>query len=116
MEQKADPRAKVWDDTATAPFLAKDADKFWKEDIWPLAVEAVGYLTAVYEGDFFPSGVETALEEFIKEREWPMGKVMNCIRLALAGSASGLGIADIVSRIGPEETVARMAYARERLG
>ena len=116
VEQKADPRAKVWDDTATAPFLAKDVDKFWKEDIWPLAVEAVGYLTAVYDGEFSTSGVETALEEFIKAREWPMGKVMNCIRLALAGSASGLGIADIVSRIGPEETVARMAYARERLG
>ena len=28
----ADPRAKVYDDAATAPFLAKDVDKFWKPD------------------------------------------------------------------------------------
>ena len=28
----ADPRAKVFDDSLTAPFLAKDVDKFWKED------------------------------------------------------------------------------------
>lgn len=28
----ADPRAKVYDDTLTAPFLAKDADKFWKPE------------------------------------------------------------------------------------
>ena len=45
-----------------------------------------------------------------------MGKVMNAIRLALAGSASGLGIADIITRIGKDETASRIAYALKRLG
>ena len=40
---------------------------------------------------------------------------MNAIRLALAGSASGLGIADIVARIGKKETAARLESAVSRL-
>ena len=44
-----------------------------------------------------------------------MGKVMNCLRLALTGASSGLGIADIVSFIGREEFAARIAFAKEKL-
>ena len=40
-----------------------------------------------------------------------MGKVMNCIRLALTGSGSGLGIADIVILIGKDEFNARIEKA-----
>ena len=45
-----------------------------------------------------------------------MGKVMNCLRLSLAGASSGLGIADILSFIGKDEFKARIAYAKEKLG
>jgi glutamyl-tRNA synthetase len=45
-----------------------------------------------------------------------MGKVMNCLRLALSGASSGLGIADILSFIGKEEFLSRMARAGEKLG
>ena len=62
-----------------------------------------------------PEGVGAAIEEYIKGNEWPMGKVMNALRLALAGSASGLGIADIVWRIGKIDTAARIAFAKTRL-
>ena len=78
-------------------------------------VEKVGAFVKGYDGTWSVEGVEAALEEFIKGNEWPMGKVMNATRLALAGSASGLGIADIVARIGKKETSARIAYAIDRL-
>ncbi len=110
-----DPRAKVYDDSLTAPFLAKDADKFWKEDIPAHAAEAAANVCAL-EGDFSRERVETALEDFIKEKGWPMGKVMNCLRLVLAGTANGLGIADIVSIIGRGQFASRVEYARQRLG
>ena len=99
-----DPRAKVWDDSATAPFLAKDVDKFYKADIFENALEAMQAAE--------PDG----LEDYIREKGMPMGKVMNCIRLGLSGAASGLGIADILRFIGKEEGVARMRYMKERLG
>ena len=110
-----DPRAKVYDDSLTAPFLAKDADKFWKEDIPAHAAEAAANVCAL-EGDFSRERVEMALEDYIKEKGWPMGKVMNCLRLVLAGTANGLGIADIVSIIGREQFASRVEYARQRLG
>ena len=56
------------------------------------------------------------LEEYIREKGLPLGKVMNCIRLALTGASSGLGIADIISFIGKDEALSRMEFAKERLG
>ncbi len=110
-----DPRAKVYDDSLTAPFLAKDVDKFWKEENYSLALQAAAYLVDEYKGAMDKASVETALEDYIKGHEWPMGKVMNCLRLALAGASSGLGIADIVSFIGRAELAARMDFIKTRL-
>ena len=111
----ADPRAKVFDDSLTAPFLAKDADKFWKPEGYQPAYQVTEHVCG-FDGAFTKENIEPCLEEFIREQGWPMGKVMNCIRLAITGAASGLGIADILSFIGKEEFRARMDYAGERLG
>ena len=100
----ADPRAKVYDDAATFPFLAKDVDKFYKPEIYAAALEAM------------ENAAPEALEDYIREHGMPMGKVMNCIRLALSGASSGLGIADILHFIGQEEGIARLRYMKERLG
>ena len=116
-EQKrpVDPRAKVYDDTLTAPYLAKDVDKFWKPEIVEMVMK-VGDFIKGFAGEWTVEEVEKGIEEFIKGNEWPMGKVMNAIRLALAGSASGLGIADIVARIGKKDTAARLESAVSALG
>ncbi|MBQ9400692.1 MAG: glutamate--tRNA ligase [Bacteroidales bacterium] len=100
----ADPRAKVYDDAATFPFLAKDVDKFWKSEICEAAQDALSSADAA------------TLEDYIREKGLPMGKVMNCIRLVLTGASSGLGIADILGFIGKDEALARMEYAKQRLG
>lgn len=114
--RQPDPRAKVFDDEATAPFLAKDVDKFWKPENSQPAQKAAAYIIEQYPGDFTKEGIEEAMEAYIKENEWPMGKVMNCLRLALAGTSNGLGIADIVALIGSKEFSKRLAYIKERLG
>ncbi len=111
----ADPRVKVFDDSLTAPFLAKDVDKFWKEENCAPAFQAMEHVCASGCA-FTKEGIEPVLEDYIREQGWPMGKVMNCIRLALTGASSGLGIADILSFIGSREFAARMAFAAERLG
>ena len=111
----ADPRVKVFDDSLTAPFLAKDVDKFWKEENFTPAFQAQEHVCASGRA-FTKESIEPVLEDYIREQGWPMGKVMNCIRLALTGASSGLGIADILSFIGSREFAARMAFAAERLG
>jgi len=98
----ADPRAKVYDDSLTAPFLAKDSDKFFSKENIACAREAVAS--------------NSEIEDYIRGKGWPMGKVMNCTRLALTGAASGLGIADIISFIGKEEALRRIDYCAARLG
>ncbi len=120
-----DPRAKVFDDAATAPFLAKDVDKFWKEDHYEYCFEVCQYISGAafgfddldtYRGSMELPALEKVLEDYIKMREYPMGKVMNSLRLALTGAASGLGIAAILSFIGRKEFARRMGYVAERLG
>ena len=99
---------------APEEFTQKDVDKFWKHEI----AEKIGSLASFikeYDGTWSVEALEAALEEFIKGNEWPMGKVMNALRLTLAGSASGLGIADIIARIGKAETLRRIAFAEEKL-
>ncbi len=87
---------------APETFDEKDAAKFWKEENLVPARQVADFVCA-YDGPWEKESLEHALEEFIRSHEWPMGKVMNCIRLALTGSGSGLGIADVVVLIGREE-------------
>ena len=112
--RQADPHAKVYDDVATAPFLAKDVDKFWKP-------ENVGYISKLssfisdYENEWTVSALGISLENYIRNNGWPMGKVMNALRLSLSGSASGIGIADIIISIGSVETCSRIEFAISHL-
>ncbi|MBQ6253893.1 MAG: glutamate--tRNA ligase [Bacteroidales bacterium] len=99
---------------APEEYIQKDADKFWKPENVEMVLKVSDFIKE-YDGAWTPVAVGTAIEEFIKGNEWPMGKVMNALRLSLAGSSSGLGIADIVFRIGKAETVKRVASAKERL-
>ena len=89
---------------APEEYVEKDAAKFWKSENVAMAREAL-----------METGSAHDMEEYIRSREWPMGKVMNCIRLALTGSSNGLGIADIMRFIGRDEALARFHRAEERL-
>ena len=100
---------------APTTFVEKDAAKFWKEENYTLALQAAGFILD-FKGEFTKTALEGPLEEYIRSNEWPMGKVMNCLRLALVGASSGLGIADIVTLIGKEEFARRIEYIKSTLG
>ena len=99
---------------APVEFVEKDAAKFWKEENYTLALQAADFILN-FEGEFTKASLEGPLEEYIRGNEWPMGKVMNCLRLALVGASSGLGIADIVTLIGKDEFAARIGYIKSKL-
>ena len=88
---------------APEEYVEKDAAKFWKKENVDMARQALTETDSAQ-----------AMEEYIRAKEWPMGKVMNCIRLALTGSSNGLGIADIMRFIGREEAILRFRRADER--
>ena len=100
---------------APETFAEKDAAKFWKPENVEPALKVADFICD-YEGVWNKDSLETALEGFIRSNEWPMGKVMNCIRLAITGSGSGLGIADVVILIGKDEFRNRIEKAVNILG
>ncbi len=99
---------------APVEFVEKDAAKFWKEENYTLALQVADFILG-FEGEFTKEALEGPLEEFIRGNEWPMGKVMNCLRLALVGGSNGLGIADIVTLIGKKEFARRIEYIKSKL-
>ena len=99
---------------APVEFVEKDAAKFWKEENYTLALQVADFIIG-FEGEFTKEALEGPLEEFIRGNEWPMGKVMNCLRLALVGGSNGLGIADIVTLIGKKEFAKRIEYIKSKL-
>ena len=100
---------------APETFAEKDTAKFWKPENVEPALKVADFICD-YEGVWNKDSLETALEGFIRSNEWPMGKVMNCIRLAITGSGSGLGIADVVILIGKDEFRNRIEKAVNFLG
>ena len=99
---------------APTEFVEKDVAKFWKEENYTLALQAADFIMN-FDGEFTPEGLGHPLEEYIRGNEWPMGKVMNCLRLAMVGGSNGLGIADIVTLIGKDEFAKRIEYIKSKL-
>ena len=99
---------------APTSFVEKDAAKFWKEENYTLALQVADFILA-FDGEFTKESLEGPLEEYIRGNEWPMGKVMNCLRLALVGASSGLGIADMVTLIGKKEFARRIDFIKATL-
>jgi glutamyl-tRNA synthetase len=100
---------------APESFVEKDAAKFWKEENYTLALQVADFIIN-FEGEFTKENLEGPLEEYIRGNEWPMGKVMNCLRLAMVGGSNGLGIADIVTLIGKNEFAKRIEFIKATLG
>ena len=99
---------------APTSFVEKDAAKFWKEENYTLALQVADFILN-FEGEFTKEALEGPLEEYIRSNEWPMGKVMNCLRLAMVGASNGLGIADIVTLIGKTEFAKRIDFIKATL-
>ena len=99
---------------APTEFVEKDAAKFWKEENYTLALQVAEFIVN-FEGEFTKEALEGPLEEYIRGNEWPMGKVMNCLRLAMVGASNGLGIADIVTLIGKKEFAKRIDFIKTTL-
>lgn len=85
--------------------------KFWKDDIPEKVREISGYICRLENFE----DLESRIHDYISSREWPMGKVMNSLRLCIVGASKGPGVADIISVIGQDEFRRRMDKALSTL-
>ena len=86
----------------------------WKED----SAQQLTELMQVLEGidDFSVEGQEGIVHQWIEQKGYKLGNIMNAWRLTLVGEGKGPGMFDISAFLGKQETLGRMKRAIEVLG
>lgn len=99
---------------APVEFDAQALKKRWKADSYDQMNELKTILKGII--DFSPENTETVVKQWIEEKEYGMGMVMNAFRLLIVGALKGPHLFDIVAVIGKEETLARMENGLKIIG
>ena len=99
---------------APTTYDEKTAKKRWKEDSAQQLTELVGVLEGI--DDFSLENQEQIVHQWIEQKEYKLGNIMNAWRLTLVGEGKGPGMFDISAFLGKEETIQRMKRAIAVLG
>ena len=99
---------------APTEYDEKTRKKRWKED----SAQQLTELMQVLEGidDFSVEGQEGIVHQWIEQKGYKLGNIMNAWRLTLVGEGKGPGMFDISAFLGKQETLGRMKRAIELLG
>ena len=99
---------------APTEYDEKTRKKRWKED----SAQQLTELMQVLEGidDFSVEGQEGIVHQWIEQKGYKLGNIMNAWRLTLVGEGKGPGMFDISAFLGKQETLDRMKRAIEILG
>ncbi len=91
----------------------KTVQKRWKEE----TPQQMQELTEVLNGidDFSSHHTEAIVKQWIEQKGYNLGGIMNALRLSLVGAAKGVHLFDITELIGKDETLNRIGLAIERL-
>lgn len=91
---------------APTTYDEKTRKKRWKEDSPQQMAELMELLESL--DDFSIEAQEHAVEQWIEEKGYKLGNIMNAWRLMLVGEGKGPGMFDISAFLGKEETLRRM--------
>ncbi|MBQ0024134.1 MAG: glutamate--tRNA ligase [Bacteroidales bacterium] len=118
MKERVHFMNEMWDLTsyffeAPAEYDAASVAKFWKDETRQIIPQVRSFIAGI--DPFDKDTIENSLHELITSNEWPMGKVMNTLRLFLVGISKGPGIADMMELFGKEEVDRRIDNAIKKL-
>ena len=99
---------------APTEYDEKTRKKRWKEDSAQQLTELMEVLNTI--DDFSVEGQESIVHQWIEQKEYKLGNIMNAWRLTLVGEGKGPGMFDISAFLGKQETLDRMKRAIEALG
>lgn len=119
MKNRAHFITEFWDMSSYFFVAPKEYDtqvvgKFWKEENIQMVLKTRDYIMSIEP--FTKENLEEKLHAYISDNQWPMGKVMNTLRLVLVGASNGPGVADIIFLIGKKEFSERLDRAICSLG
>lgn len=92
----------------------KAIKKRWKADSYDQMTELKSVLAGIT--DFTSENTEKAVKQWIEDKEYGMGAVMNAFRLIIVGALKGPHLFDIVALIGEEETLERIDQGLHEIG
>ena len=103
--------ADLWDQArfffkAPETYAEKDIRKRWKEDTPAIMAELIGVLEGL--PSFKSAEAEPIVLQWVADKGYHLGNVMNAFRLCLVGECKGPHIFDITELLGLGETVARI--------
>lgn len=109
----------LWDQsyfffTAPDEYLEADVKKRWKADS-PIHMRELSELLERQE-DFSAAVTEELVKNWLQEKGYGMGAVMNAFRLSIVGASRGPHMFDIIGLIGKDETLRRLRRAVNVLG
>ena len=99
---------------APTEYDEKTRKKRWKEDSAQQLTELMQVLEVI--DDFSVEGQEGIVHQWIEQKGYKLGNIMNAWRLTLVGEGKGPGMFDISAFLGKQETLDRMKRAIEVLG
>lgn len=110
--------SELWDQAkffyvAPDAYAEKDIKKRWKEDTPAIMEELIVVLEGITDFSSKPS--EDVVINWITEKGYHMGNVMNAFRLTVVGECKGPHMFDITELIGKEETIARIRKGIEQI-
>ncbi len=118
MKERASFITDLWDLTsyffvAPTTYDEKQTKKYWKGENPARLAELREVLAAI--NDFSLENTERVVGEWIAQKEYGMGQIMNTLRLALVGAGKGPGMYDVTAFLGKEECLKRIDYVLANL-
>lgn len=119
VKERADFVMELWNQLDFFFKRPKDYDpkavkKRWKPDSFDQMEELKDVLSEIE--DFTANNTEHAVKQWIKDKEYGMGMVMNAFRLLVVGALKGPHLFDIIALIGQEETLERIDQGLHEIG
>jgi glutamyl-tRNA synthetase len=118
IKDRADFITDLWEQShyffeAPEHYDAKAVQKRWKPDVSKQLDELCDMLLSLEAGS--AQEMEKSIKEWISQKNYHLGNLMNALRLALVGELKGPSIFEIIEVLGKEETVGRIRKAIEVL-
>ena len=111
MKERAVFIGDLWDLTsyffiAPSVYEEKQLKKYWRGENPAHLAELRAVLASI--DDFSKENTERIVHAWIEEKGYPMGQIMNSLRLALVGAGKGPGMYDVTAFLGKGETLRRI--------
>jgi glutamyl-tRNA synthetase len=88
--------------------------KRWKSGAPEIMLEINSFLTD-YSGNWEAIEIKEKFSDFVTQKEWNFGVVMNALRICLVGASFGADLFEIMALIGKNDTIGRIKRAVEKI-